>query len=421
MRLRRRTKLRIQIAVSIFVLFLGFFYLGVLSFSDDEEKNNDECIKVSSGADFIFDACYDLATETIFLDVKRSSFSSYDVVNFEITYVDDDVKKSFKLSAIPGIGESNTLNFPSEKNPNRVELLANLADDVSKDYCVELKRVYVRDCIRESSKDPIREEQKLNINITYTNKEEFWKGICDSDWSCGEWGECLGGVQRRDCIDGKKCILPIDSPRETRYCSGACQEDWECAWSVCESGFSTPTCYDKNKCGTNYNEPGRIRCNSGRSCVPDIECGEWSECKVDYTFIDFEERREFDQIKGERTRLCEDLSSCLASVAETQECSTNLDVFIKPVSKCGQDYVEVYNELGGELIGRLKEAEEDSPLRISLGDNDLYCDHCYNNKLDEDEEDIDCGGENCIPCEERKKVVGSRKIGFFIWLKNLFF
>src|SRR3989344_6974496 len=107
MRLRRRTKLRIQIAVSIFVLFLGFFYLGVLSFSDDEEKNNDECIKVSSGAYFIFDACYDLATETIFLDVKRSSFSSYDVVIFEITYVDDDVKKSFKLSEFPGIGESN--------------------------------------------------------------------------------------------------------------------------------------------------------------------------------------------------------------------------------------------------------------------------------------------------------------------------
>ena len=42
--------------------------------------------------------------------------------------------------------------------------------------------------------------------------------VCVEDWSCGEWGECVGNRQSRDCVDVQMCGQENDRPETYRGC-----------------------------------------------------------------------------------------------------------------------------------------------------------------------------------------------------------
>ncbi len=42
--------------------------------------------------------------------------------------------------------------------------------------------------------------------------------FCSPDWSCSEWLDCLGGQQRRVCVDNNACGTSEGKPEEVRSC-----------------------------------------------------------------------------------------------------------------------------------------------------------------------------------------------------------
>jgi len=42
--------------------------------------------------------------------------------------------------------------------------------------------------------------------------------VCNEDWSCGEWSECIGGEQRRLCEDLNRCGTSKDLPETYKEC-----------------------------------------------------------------------------------------------------------------------------------------------------------------------------------------------------------
>ena len=44
---------------------------------------------------------------------------------------------------------------------------------------------------------------------------------CVSNWECGEWTECAGGTQTRECTDAHNCVIPTDIPAMSLPCTGS--------------------------------------------------------------------------------------------------------------------------------------------------------------------------------------------------------
>ena len=96
-------------------------------------------------------------------------------------------------------------------------------------------------------------------------------------------------------------------------------------------------------------------------------------------------------------------------------CSVNVDVYTKRFSKCGKEYIGVYNELTNELLARVDIGTEDNPhLNLYLDDqaDNEYCDYCYNGQKDGDEIGLDCGG-GCMSCEEKYEIGEYEKESWF--------
>jgi len=226
-----------------------------------------------------------------------------------------------------------------------------------------------------------------------------------------------------ECKDVKDCFIPTEVPESVKYCDGTCVENWECEWSDCKGGFTTPDCKDLNSCGTSYDIPQKLECGSERECAPDIKCSEWSACEVDYNFGDLV-KGEISTLTGSKSRFCVDKSGCTDSNQEVKECSVGIDIYTKRFSKCGQDFIGVYNRLDNELIARISEGTEDKPyLNINLDDKKSpYCDYCFDGRLTGDEEGIDCGG-SCESCDDKYKKIDFKKPTlwnkFTYWAKNM--
>ncbi|RLI90268.1 MAG: hypothetical protein DRO65_03035 [Candidatus Altiarchaeales archaeon] len=54
-------------------------------------------------------------------------------------------------------------------------------------------------------------------NISSTSQKEE-KTICQENWSCTEWSECIEGIQSRKCIDLNNCGTTIHKPPTVRKC-----------------------------------------------------------------------------------------------------------------------------------------------------------------------------------------------------------
>lgn len=44
---------------------------------------------------------------------------------------------------------------------------------------------------------------------------------CEPEWICDDWGDCLDGVQRRECYDAEECTLETNKPSEIQSCGGS--------------------------------------------------------------------------------------------------------------------------------------------------------------------------------------------------------
>jgi hypothetical protein len=90
-------------------------------------------------------------------------------------------------------------------------------------------------------------------------------GGCYPNWNCTEWGDCQpDGTQARTCTDLRNCNTDLNKPNESQSCEytggeeGApvCEEDWTCTeWSECVDGQQSRSCTDQNACGTEESKP----------------------------------------------------------------------------------------------------------------------------------------------------------------------
>ena len=225
--------------------------------------------------------------------------------------------------------------------------------------------------------------------------------LCFSEVECSDWSECENGEQRRECEYLDECEVPTRVPKTSRACGVECIPDWECEWSLCnEEGVTAPTCVDNNHCGIEEDIPGKLECDVVEDlCLPDVECGEWSSCGVDYSFSDLE-GESLEGLRGVRTRTCSDLNSCVRPLKEISPCSIDVEIYTEPLMKCNKEFIGIYDEYDGELVARVETGTEDKNifnLYLDDGGESIYCDYCFNGVLDGDEEEIDCGG-SCKSC-----------------------
>lgn len=79
--------------------------------------------------------------------------------------------------------------------------------------------------------------------------------VCNVNWSCSFWSDCINGTKTRICNDLNKCNNNSTRPSISEKCVN-CVEEWECSeWSSCVNGKQTRICLDKNNCDTFTKKP----------------------------------------------------------------------------------------------------------------------------------------------------------------------
>ena len=227
-------------------------------------------------------------------------------------------------------------------------------------------------------------------------------GSCTLGWVCGDWSECIGLKQQRSCVNG--CSDQSNKPETIRDCRANCSEDWNCSWSSCINGFYTPSCADKNNCGSDSKKPEKIACNeSDDKCTPDIHCNSWTNCEVDYNFRDL--LGNVSAIGGKQSRVCSDSSDCLYSSLDVKGCSVKIGVYAKARRICGENYIEIYRKDTNEFVSLMKDSSDkkipslDIDFLTGNSQKVISCDGCENKIRDGDETGVDCGGK-CGACVE---------------------
>jgi len=410
--------------LDLFVLFLAsliFIIYTINNYYLSPPIAPKECVDVNLAPSFYYESCYDAYSKTIFLGIKRGQ-DSYNLKDISISFFDLSNKK-YSLGEVPDLGKEKVYKIPAEKNPKNIDIYLEVS---SKDfynsiceaprkvfvgYCSEiislesakiiynpLNNFYIKDFVE--IKEDTKEKEDL-FALSLIEKEKIWMLQCNSDWDCSSWGPCENGIQRRNCYDKNKCFISISIPEISRYCIKECVESWQCQWSKCMGGFTTPTCVDLNNCGTDYDAPKKIRCFNSK-CTPNIYCSTWSNCEVDYNFLDLV-NLQLNDIKGIKRRTCRDKNSCAEDIEEVSQCSIGVDIYTKTFENCGIEFIGVYNCLDDSLIARIEQGTENNPyLNIILDEEkeNLYCDYCFDGILNGDEEKVDCGG-SCISCKEK--------------------
>lgn len=411
----------------LIVVFITFWmvwgsYFQNADKSDDFSLPDAECVDVNKLDGLGYDACYDPTSENIFLKVSRER-DNYNIRKIDVSFVDLS-SQSRVLEDIPRAGESRAYSISANKNPNSISLGLEVVRDFSGSVCSS-KNVFVDYCpvgtggqgvnVSINSVGGVGFNDYIEVSdmadfdsdivvMDLVEKEKVWESACKSNWDCGDWGECVGGLRRRSCEDLNHCFVSTESPITVQGCDGSCVEDWECEWSSCDDGFSTPKCRDSNDCGTSYDIPKKLACDDVGSCEPLVSCGEWSECKVDYNFLDLVgDVGKVTNIDGSRSRLCVDENKCIANQKEEESCSVSVDVYTKRFERCGDNYIGVYNIMDDSVLAILKMGmKEGSYLDIYFDEpSGVYCDYCFDDVMDGDETGVDCGG-SCKACEALK-------------------
>lgn len=416
----------VNFIVLIFVILFGVNLFW--NFSNISNDNNSKdlyqvsgeknCVDVKKISGFEYDACYDAYSKMIFLKIKRNN-EDYNISLLKISFV-DFVSRSYDLGDIPGAGESKAYKLESDKNPQNIDISLDVVHNFIEPICEGSERVFVEYCptgigkgegsgVSVSPLEGVEIDEFVEVeDVQNSNSDVFtseliddskvWDFKCKSKWDCEDWGVCVDGIQHRDCVDISKCAVSRDFPKTVRRCDGGCVENWECEWSSCEDGYSIPSCRDLNGCGTKFDIPKKLFCEEGGNCVSEIKCGEWSECEIDYNFLDLIGSNIAD-LHGSKSRVCEDLKRCIPSQKEVRACSVSVDIYTNKFKKCGEDYIGVYNAFNNELLAVVKEGTKQSPfLNIYFDkESEFECDYCFDGVISGDEVGIDCGG-SCHDC-----------------------
>jgi hypothetical protein len=199
-----------------------------------------------------------------------------------------------------------------------------------------------------------------------------------------------------------------------------CIEDWYCRWTPCnEEGIKYSfDCIDRNLCKTTINLPYEKICE----CFPDFKCAEWSDCNPNYKLIDILNGKiSYDFSKK---RLCEDNVGCESTFIESKNCVIKVPVRATISEWCFEEYIELREIPSNNLVSRMKKYSEGSLAEFSIiqnqssdiinfeisggkkvdvnlviGEFEGFCAYCYDGVKNYDEEEVDCGGSNCPPCD----------------------
>ncbi len=89
-----------------------------------------------------------------------------------------------------------------------------------------------------------------NTTNQTNNQNNNQEQSCIESWSCGEWSNCINGVQKRSCIDKNNCGTNKNEPQTEKMCG--CVPNWVCQpWSNCVNGKQKRFCVDWNECNKN--------------------------------------------------------------------------------------------------------------------------------------------------------------------------
>jgi hypothetical protein len=429
------------INIIIIVCIITIIAILVAIYIYSGEKPSEECVDPSAYMNLRYDVCYGAYSKNLLINVIRGR-DIYDIQNITMSFK-DSIEETTTIKNIPVPGETKSYKIYSSKNPGEVTFSLNVSIEENLNFCKD-KTIFVRSCgISEELNltgniSQVGTSSNITSNFTVTkptpsadllspdlvNKNGIWEPICKSEWICSDWEECTEGIQKRDCNDKNSCFISTSIPDFARPCDNICRESWQCEWSSCIDGNSVPTCIDKNSCGTEYSKPKEVDCGI-KKCTPDLQCGNWSNCKTNYEFNDLNSG--IQNLEGIKSRLCEDKNNCVNSQYETQNCSMKLNIYSKSVVWCGKKYIEIYDKTTNKMLSRIKNDKQGNlPLiEISLdidsskiGDSTQdYCDYCFNGIKDNDEQGVDCGGscKECAAQEYKKDYLSS----ISNWLKNL--
>ena len=265
---------------------------------------------------------------------------------------------------------------------------------------------------------------------------------CVPSFSCTPNGPCIDGVREVSCIDNS---CGIGSKIEIVKCNiDICVPNYKCSeWSDCNDGFSFRDCNDINNCRDNIKQPvTQVVCSQleGLSfspdefCVPNVVCGEWSECSY---FDDFGNVASGKVIlHGSRERRCNDLNKCLVDFIDTEACESSIDLelavekgidlYFSPDSGvCEDEILTLYDNSKGESVpvSQIDLLSWDKGrLNVNfLNSEQSYCGHCYDAIKNFNEGGIDCGG-SCKECSLNEKT-NLKYLGylFFVLSLGLFF
>lgn len=417
--MEKKTKIWLFVGI-FFVLIFIIIAISMISVADEHTENAEitrKCLNNNTLQKLEIKGCYDAYSQKVFLEIYSSSFDVKALGNIGISFFDFS-NKYYDVNTFSAKNGSSLHKVDADRKPLDVKLtFENLK---LKNYCLYNETISIDYCSSELSGQDVNatitlvndnvitdfevvEEENTNdyVSIHLLDKDSVWSASCKSNWKCDNWEECIDGIQKRKCTDYARCPVSINMPKTTKYCNETCEEKWVCFWSSCENGYSFPTCNDINDCGTEYNIPEKISCN--KKCTPDITCGEWSSCSIDYSFETLSSFENINNLAGSRTRICSDKNKCVDNYVQTKECSTNIDVYVQEINKCGNKYIGIYSLLDNSLLTVFDKEEKTQSLSIDFTNTieSKYCPYCYNNVLDGDETDIDCGGS----CPECKKIV----------------
>lgn len=393
-------------------------FSGGLNGDVETDKPVESCVDIGRLEFFEYEACYDAYSERIFLKASREK-KNYDVRGLDVHFVDLS-SQSFSLKDVPGAGETRAYKLDAKKNPGNIDVKLDVVRNFEGSVCAGVS-VPVSYCpsgtgggegvgVSISPIDGIEIKDFIEVVdvsdadsdivfVDLVDKEKIWSSTCKSNWDCEVWESCVDGVRRRYCKDLANCAIPTDSPVRAERCDGTCEENWNCQWKECKDGFSVPECVDNNKCGTTYNIPKKLPCSGSSNCVPNVVCGKWSECEVDYDFIDLVGADQVAQLDGGKSRVCVDKSGCAATFKEEVSCSMSVDIYTKRFQRCGEEYIGVYNVLDDSVLAILREGiKNKAALNIYFDDeSSVYCDYCFDGSMNGDETGVDCGG-SCKSC-----------------------
>jgi len=363
----------IIINIIILALITALSLIIILRYYSETPSAEIGCIEPR--IDIKYESCYDILNNKISLKITNNE-NAYDLKRISLEFKDPSLK-TFEIFPVPIKNSTEQYSFNSQKNPMKLTLKINLEKTPLGTCNESTKIIILKNCdipsqdvlINLSTSDSSPESSNQNsatntLPPKLVGKDELFIPSCKSNWACTGWEECINGIQRRDCSDMSKCLIPIDAPDFTRFCDGSCRENWQCEWSNCINGYTKPTCKELSNCNTEYSKPSSIPCNKNTACAPKIYCTDWSSCSISYTFEDL--LSGIEELRGKKSRYCIDSNKCILPAEEEDYCSVKVDIITKEVNICGKNYLEVRDSLTGNLLSRVDYSKISDKLDINL-------------------------------------------------------